>query len=87
MKREAEFFGDRPVELVFIAKKLKEALRFEALLTGCGLDYLVETDRYVGGILFRTERTGAFFYVEASSRAAAVAAALKNGFRPTPIEE
>lgn len=87
MKRDVAFFGDRPVELVFIAKKLQEALRFEALLTELGFDYAVETDRYVGGILFRTERIGAFFYVEADSREAAAAMAVENGFRPTPIED
>ncbi len=87
MKRDAEFFGDRPVELVFIAKKLQEALRFEELLTERGFDYAVEPDRYVGGVLFRTERTGAFFYVDADSREAVAALAVENGFRPTPIGE
>jgi len=63
MRREPEFFGEAELTLVYIAKKLKEALAVEALFTESGLDYLVEPDTYSGGVLFRTERTGAFFYV------------------------
>jgi hypothetical protein len=63
MRREPEYFGEREMELVFVAKKLKEALRVEDLLTEAGLDYAVETDTYVGGVLFRSERVGAFIYV------------------------
>jgi len=33
------------------------------LLTAAGVDYFVEPDSYVGGLLFRRELTGAFFYV------------------------
>jgi hypothetical protein len=64
MRREPDFF-DEGVELVlvYIARKLKEALAIEKLFTENGLDYLVEPDLYSGGIIFRTERTGAFFYV------------------------
>ena len=50
--------------LVYIAKKLKEALAIEKLFTEAGLEYLVEPDTYSGGIIFRGERTGAFFYVD-----------------------
>ena len=50
--------------LVYIAKKLKEALAIEKLFTEAGLEYLVEPDTYAGGIIFRGERTGAFFYVD-----------------------
>jgi hypothetical protein len=63
MRREPEFFGETELTLVYIAKKLKEALAVEALFTQAGLDYLVEPDIYSGGIIFRSERTGAFFYV------------------------
>jgi hypothetical protein len=64
MRREPDFFGeDVELVLVYIAKKLKEALAIEALFTESGLDYLVEPDTYSGGIIFRAERTGAFFYV------------------------
>lgn len=52
------------MQLVYIAKRLKEALRLEDLLTKSGVDYVVEPDKYHGGIIFRSERVGAFFYVE-----------------------
>jgi hypothetical protein len=61
--RDAEFFGEQELVLIFIAKRLKEALALEELLTQSGIDYLVEPDTYRGGIIFVTERIGAFFYV------------------------
>jgi len=64
MRRDAEFFGDRELELVYIAKRLRDALRLEKALTGSGIDYAVQTENYVGGIIFRSERVGAFFYVD-----------------------
>jgi len=33
MRREADFFQDREMDLVYIAKKLKEALRLESAFT------------------------------------------------------
>jgi hypothetical protein len=63
VRREPEHFGEQELDLLYIAKRLKEALRLEELLTSAGVDYLVETDTYSGGIVFRSERVGAFFYV------------------------
>lgn len=63
MRRDGDFFGDQELELLYIAKKLKEALRAEDALTKAGIDYAVETDTYLGGFLFKREITGAFFYV------------------------
>jgi hypothetical protein len=63
MKREPDFFGTQELELVYIAKKLREALALEEMLTTAGIDYLVEPDRYRGGNIFQSERIGAFFYV------------------------
>ena len=71
MKREAEHFGEQELELLYIAKKLKEALRLEDILTAAGLDYFIETDTYKGGIVFQSERVGAFFYVAPADAAAA----------------
>lgn len=81
MRREAEFFEDREMNLVYIAKKLDEALQLESAFTESGVDYAVETDKYHGGIIFRRERVGAFFYVlpEAMDRARSVM--LEHGFR------
>ncbi len=63
MRRDADFFEDREMDLIYIAKRLKDALRLEAVLTESGVDYAVETDTYSGGVIFRHERVGAFFYV------------------------
>jgi hypothetical protein len=72
MRREPDYFGeDVELVLVYIAKKLKEALAIETLFTESGLDYLVEPDTYAGGVIFRTERTGAFFYVAPENQFAA----------------
>jgi hypothetical protein len=81
MRREADFFGDREMDLVYIAKKLREALRLESAFTELGVDYAVETDVYSGGVIFRSERVGAFFYVlpEAADQARVVMQ--QHGFR------
>jgi hypothetical protein len=63
MRRDPIFFGDREVELVYIAKRLRNALKLEKALTEAGVDYAVQTETYHGGIIFRSERVGAFFYV------------------------
>lgn len=63
MQRDVEFFGETELSLLYVAKKLKEALALEDLLSAAGIDYLVEPDTYRGGIIFVSERVGAFFYV------------------------
>ena len=67
---------------MFIAKRLKNALKLEKVLTDAGFDYLVEPDKYSGGIIFRSERIGAFFYVAEASEAAARALMRNAGFAP-----
>jgi hypothetical protein len=81
MRREPAFFEDREMDLIFIAKKLKEALRLETALTESGVDYAVETDKYSGGVLFRSERVGAFFYVLPESADEARRVMQEHGFR------
>mgnify|MGYP000880159784 CR=1 FL=1 len=66
MRQPAEFFDDVDIVLVHIASTLRGALKLESLLTDNGLDYAVETDSYRSGLIFRTERVGAFFYVAAA---------------------
>jgi hypothetical protein len=63
MRREPDFFGEQELELIYIAKKLREAKALEELLRERLVDYLVEPDTYTGGVIFRSTRTGAFFYV------------------------
>lgn len=81
MRREPDFFEDRELDLIYIAKKLKDALRLESALTDAGVDYAVETDRYVGGVIFRSERVGAFFYVAPESIGAVREVMRRHGFQ------
>ncbi len=81
MRREADFFGDRDMDLVYIAKKLQDALRLESAFTESGVDYAVETDNYHGGVIFRSERVGAFFYVLPETAEQARVVMQQHGFR------
>lgn len=82
MRRDADFFGDRELELVYVGKRLRDALKVEKALTDAGVDYAVETETYRGGMIFVSERVGAFFYVfpEAAASARDVIGAL--GLKP-----
>lgn len=82
MKQDPEFFDDKNPELIYIAKRLKEALALEEVLTSEGIDYLVEPDRYRGGFIFQSERIGAFFYVDVDSVDAAKAVLVRKKYRP-----
>ena len=81
MRRDADFFEDREMDLIYIAKKLKDALRLETALTESAVDYAVEADNYVGGVIFRSQRVGAFFYVLPESAEQARRVMEENGFR------
>ena len=82
MRRDSEFFGDREMELVYIAKRLRDALRLEDALTISGIDYAVQTETYVGGMIFRSERVGAFFYVDPGAVESARNVIIGTGLRP-----
>jgi hypothetical protein len=82
MKQEAAFFEGREPVLIYIAKKLKDALRLETALTQAGIDYGVEADEYRGGVIFRSARVGAFFYVLPETVATAHEAMLRDNFTP-----
>ena len=82
MKRDPDFFGEREVELVYIAKRLKNALRLEEALTASGIDYSVQTETYLGGFIFRQERVGAFFYVDPEHAGPSRDAVVRLGLRP-----
>jgi hypothetical protein len=82
VRKEPDDFEGQELALLYVAKKLKEALQLEEVLTGAGFDYLVETDTYRGGVVFVSERVGAFFYVAPADDAAARAAMHRAGFRP-----
>ncbi len=82
MKQDPEFFGGQELDLVYVARRLKEALKLEALLTAAGIDYAVETDKYLGGFLFKRELIGAFFYVLPEALESARGALQANGIKP-----
>ena len=82
MKQEAAFFDGKEPVLIYIAKRLRDALKLEALLTDAGVDFGVEADEYRGGIVFAATRTGAFFYVLPDSADAAREAMRRGGYKP-----
>lgn len=82
MRRGPEFLEDQEGVLIYIARKLREALALEELLTASGVDYLVEADHYRGGFIFQTTRVGAFFYVRPDTAELARQLLARNGYRP-----
>ena len=86
MRQEPDVFGDDELDLVFMARRLRDALKLEGLLTDAGVDYVVETGNYIGGLLFKRELTGAFFYVRPADREKAFAILLQNDMKPS-VEE
>ncbi|MFB3828847.1 MAG: hypothetical protein ACE15B_18910 [Bryobacteraceae bacterium] len=82
MRQDAAFFEDREPVLVYIAKRLRDALRLERILTEAGLDYGVEADHYWSGVVFRRQRVGAFFYVLPETAEAARVLLGEHGFSP-----
>jgi hypothetical protein len=82
MKQDAAFFEGKSPVLIYIAKKLKEALRLEDALAEAGIDYGVEADEYRGGVVFRSARVGAFFYVLPEAVQSAYGAMVRNRFTP-----
>jgi hypothetical protein len=82
MKQDASFFEDRDAVLIYIAKKLNDAVRLESVLTAAGQDYGVEADEYRGGVVFATARVGAFFYVLPEAVEVAREIMQRNGFKP-----
>ena len=82
MKQDASYFEGKEPVLVYIAKKLRDALRLETILAEAGVDYGVEADNYRGGVVFRSVRAGAFFYVLPETAEAARSVMQRNGYKP-----
>jgi hypothetical protein len=61
MRQQAEFCGEAELNLIYMARRLRDALKLEGLLTEAGINYLVETGNYMGGVLFKRELAGACF--------------------------
>ncbi len=82
MRRDPEFFGEVELDLVYMARRLRDALTLEDLLTRAGIDYLVQTGTYTGGFLMRRDLTGAFFYVAPEDLWSARDLLVKNRYKP-----
>jgi hypothetical protein len=82
MKQDADFFEGKKPSLIYIAKKLKDALALEQILNQAGLDYGVEADNYRGGFIFQSERIGAFFYVLEEAVETSRGVLTRNGYHP-----
>jgi hypothetical protein len=82
MKQDPSFFKGKEPILIYIARRLNDALRLEELLTAHGIDYGVEADEYRSGVIFRSVRAGAFFYVLPESLNAAHEVMHRNGYKP-----
>jgi hypothetical protein len=82
MKQQPDYFDGVEPSLIFIAKRLRDAIRLEGLLDAAGLDYGVEPDEYFGGMVFKSRRVGAFFYVRPEFREPAIAVMLEHGYVP-----
>jgi len=65
-----------------IARKLADALRLESILDAAGTDYGVEADEYRGGVIFRSVKVGAFFYVLPEQEEMAREVLLRNAYTP-----
>jgi hypothetical protein len=55
----------RDPERILVARSLRFALRIEEWLSTAGIDYAVQVESIGRSLLFRTERMGAVFYVNA----------------------
>ena len=82
MKQEAAFFDGQEPVLIYIAKRLKDALKLETLLSEAGVDFGVEADEYRGGVVFSSTRIGAFFYVLPETVASARETMERAGYKP-----
>jgi hypothetical protein len=82
MKQEPDFFGEAELDLIYMARRLRDALKLEGFLTDAGVDYLVETGTYTGGFLFKRDLTGAFFYVVPADKEKAHAILIQNRMKP-----
>ena len=82
MRREPECFDDAELTLVYMARRLRDALKLEGLFTDAGIEYAVETGTYTGGILMRRDLAGAFFYVQEEAVEKARAVLVQNRYKP-----
>lgn len=82
MRQDAEFFRDAELDLIYMARRLRDALKLEKLLNEAGIEYAVETGTYTAGLLIKRDLTGAFFYVAPPDVEKGRALLIGNGYKP-----
>ncbi len=82
MRRDPEFFEDAELDLIYMARTLRDALKLERVLQAAQIDYIVETGTYTAGFLMRRELTGAFFYVAPGHAERARGVLAENRYKP-----
>jgi hypothetical protein len=82
VRQDAAYFENKDPVLIYIGKKLKDSIRLEEIFLAANVDYGVEADEYRGGVIFRSVRAGAFFYVLPENVEAAHEIMRQNGFKP-----
>ncbi len=66
---------------LYMAKHLSDAQRLEEVFKAAGIDYEVVPETFTGGVIFRSTRVGAFFYVAEEQRERALEIMRENGFK------
>jgi hypothetical protein len=79
MRREPDFYGEEELILVYLARRLRDALAVEKIFEASGLDYALETGPYQSGLLFRSSKVGVYFYVRPQDAAQALTSLSKHG--------
>jgi hypothetical protein len=82
MRCELEFFNGAELHLLYLARRLREALALEMLLSQAEVEYFVEPGPYLGGLIFQRELTGAYFYVKPIDIARAREVITRGGYKP-----
>jgi hypothetical protein len=82
MRCDLEFFEGAELHLLYLARRLREALAVETLLGQAELEYFVEPGPYQGGLLFPRELTGAYFYVRPSDIPRAREVLTRGNYKP-----
>ncbi len=86
MRHDADFFGDAELDLIYMARRLRDALKLEQLLSDAGIAYAVETGTYTGGLLIKRDLAGAFFYVAPVDVEKSRTLLSQNGYKPYEAE-
>ena len=82
MRCDLEFFQGAELHLLYLARRLREALAVEMLLSQAEVEYFVEPGPYQGGLIFPRELTGAYFYVRPSDIRRAREVLTRGNYKP-----